>query len=158
MKYSTNIIEINVISIQRGNQYYYELLKTIDGGNQPQSLYSTYSCNDYIYQNISVDIWICDEIYKDRCINNENAKCVYFKKDKNCLSKTLCDKVENVSKSSCENEVTSSPSLTKYSYEKSKDIEKCVIKKLCINSLTKEECTSAETINPQVSKWVFDKI
>ena len=35
VKNSTNIIENNVIPILGGNQYYYELFKAIDGGNQP---------------------------------------------------------------------------------------------------------------------------
>ena len=87
----------------------------IDGGSQPQSLYFTYSCKDDKYKNISVDIWICDEIYKEQCINNKNTKCVYNKENKNCVSKTLCDKVEDVSKSLCENAVTSTSFLTKCS-------------------------------------------
>ena len=66
-----------------GNKYYYELFKTIDGGNQPQSLYFTYSYTNNIQQNISVDICICDEIYKEQCLNNENTKCAYNKEKKN---------------------------------------------------------------------------
>ena len=41
-----------------GNEYYFELFKTLDGGNHPQLLYFIYSCGDDIYQNVSVDIWI----------------------------------------------------------------------------------------------------
>ena len=150
------------IILSGGIAYCYELFKAMDGGNQPQSLYFTYSCGDNINQNVSVDIWICDEMYKDQCINNQTAKCVYNRENKKCISKTLCDKVENVSKSSCENAVTSTPSLTKCSYEKSEEgsntQEKCIIKKLCSNSLTEEECSTAEPINPKTSKCVYDKI
>ena len=150
------------IPIFGGSENYYELFKALDGGNQPQSLYFTYSCGEDIYKKASVVIWICDEIYRGQCINNETSKCVYNKENKNCISKTLCDKIENVSKSSCEDAVTSTPSLTKCYFEKSEEgantQEKCVIKKLCGNSLTEEECSSAETKNPKTSKCVFDKI
>ena len=144
-----------------GSEIYYELFKALDGGEQPQSLYFTYSCGSDIYGKASVIIWICDEIYRNQCINNETSKCVYNKENKICISKTLCDKIENVSKSSCENAVTSTPSLTKCYYEKSEEgantQEKCIIKKLCGNSLTEEECASAETINPKTSKCIYDK-
>ena len=83
--------------------YYYELFKALDGENQPQSLYFTYACLENINQNVTVNIWICEEISKD-------------------------------------------PN------------EKCVIKKLCNNSLTEDECTSAEATNPKTSKCVYDKI
>ena len=52
-----------------GNEYYYELFKALDGGNQPQLLYFTLSCGDDIYQKASVNVWICDEINKDQCVN-----------------------------------------------------------------------------------------
>ena len=151
------------LHILGGSESYYELFKALDGGNQPQTLNFIYTCgDDTIYENASVYIWICDEIYKDQCINNQNTKCVYNKENKKCISKTLCDKIENVSKSSCENAVTSTPSLTKCYYEKSEEGAntqgKCVIRKLCVNSLTEEECSSAETKNPKTSKCVFDKI
>ena len=150
------------IQIFGGSEKYYELFKALDGGNQPQSLYFTYSCGEDIYEKASVVVWICDEIYRGQCINNETSKCVYNKENKNCISKALCDKIENVSKTSCEDAVTSTPSLTKCYYEKYKEgantQEKCVIKKLCGNSLTEEECSSAETKNPKTSKCVFDKI
>ena len=150
------------IPIFGGSEKYYELFKALDGGNQPQLLYFTYSCGEDIYEKASVVIWICDEIYRGQCINNETSKCIYNKENKNCISKALCDKIENVSKTSCEDAVTSTPSLTKCYYEKYKEgantQEKCVIKKLCGNSLTEEECSSAETKNPKTSKCVFDKI
>ena len=56
--------------------------------------------------------------------------------------------------------MTSTPSLTKCIYEKSGEgsniQEKCTIKKLCVNSLTEEECNSAVTINPETSKCIFN--
>ena len=68
--------------IDGGEEYYYEFFKAIDEGNQPQSLYFTYSCTEDIYKNVSVYIWICEEIYKAQCINNENTKCAYNEKIK----------------------------------------------------------------------------
>jgi len=64
------------------SENYYELFKALDGGNQPQILNFIYSCGDTIYENASVDIWICDEIYKDQCINNQTTKCIYKKEKK----------------------------------------------------------------------------
>ena len=140
-----------------GNEYYYEIFKAIDVADQPQFLnFSQYKYNEIVL-NVSVKIWICDEKYKDQCINNESILCFYDKENKNCISKPLCNKIKNVSKSSCENAVTYSPDLTKCSYDSSTN-EKCVIKNLCVNSLTEEECASAEPKNPKTSKCVFDKI
>ena len=150
--------------IHGGSEYYYEIFKALDVANQPQSLNFSYYCySDGIpIINESINIWICDEVYKDQCINNETTKCFYNKESNSCISKPLCDKIKNVSKSSCESAVTSTPSLTKCSYEKPENgtntNEKCKIKNLCINSLTEEECASAEPINPKAAKCVYDKI
>jgi len=148
--------------IYGGSEYYYEIFKALDVADQPQLLNFSYFTYNTIQFNVSIKVWICDEKYKDQCINNETTKCVYDKENKKCISKTLCDKVENVSKFSCENAVTSTPSLTKCSYEEPQDSfnanEKCAIQNLCTNSLTEEECASAEPINPKTSKCVFDKI
>jgi hypothetical protein len=145
-----------------GTEYYYEIFKALDVSNQPQSIKFYYIQLSRNLINVTINIWICDEIYKDQCINNETTKCVYDKENKKCVSKPLCDKIENVSKSSCENAVTSTPSLTKCAYEKTENgtnvSEKCVFKNLCGNSLTEEECSLAEPINPKTSKCVFDKI
>ena len=58
------------------------------------------------------------------------------------------------------NAVTSTPSLTKCIYEKSEEEsniqENCTIKKLCMNSLTEEECNSAITINSETLKCIFN--
>ena len=71
-----NSIEIDndLEAIAGGEEYYYEFFKALDGGNQPQSLYFTYSCGHDIYEKVSVNIWICDEINKEQCVNNEIAK------------------------------------------------------------------------------------
>ena len=147
--------------IMGGEEYYYEIFKALDVSNQPQSLQFHYSQYNKIMFNITINIWICDEIYKDQCISNEYTKCVYNIENKKCISRPLCNKIENVSKSSCENGVTSTPSLTKCAYEKIENgtnvIEKCVIKNLCGNSLTEEECALAEPLNPKTSKCVYDK-
>jgi hypothetical protein len=107
-KNSTNQIESEfeneIEEILGGEEFYYEFFKALDGGNQPQSLYFTYSCGDDIYEKVSVNIWICDEINKEQCV------------------------------------------------------EKNIIEKFCINSLTEEECTSAEAKNPKTSKCVYDNI
>ena len=145
-----------------GSEYYYEIFKALEVSNQPQSIKFYFTQLNEIFINMTINIWICDEIYKDQCINNETTKCVYDKENKKFVSKPLCDKIENVSKSSCENAVTSTPSLTKCAYEKIENgtnvSEKCVIKNLCGNSLTEEECSLAEPINPKTSKCVYDKI
>ena len=147
--------------VMGGTEYYYEIFKALDVSNQPQSIQFHYSQYDKIMFNVTINIWICDEIYKDQCISNETSKCVYDIETKKCISKPLCDKIEKVSKSSCENAATSTPSLTKCAYEKTENgtnvIEKCVFKNLCGNSLTEEECASAEPINPKISKCVYDK-
>ena len=72
-KNSTDI-HYTPLPVEGGNEYYYEFFKALDGGNQPQSLYFTYSCGDDIYEKVSVNIWICDEINKEQCVNNEIAK------------------------------------------------------------------------------------
>ena len=104
VKSSTNQIEIQIEPIDGGNEYYYELFKALDEGNQPQSLYFTYSCGDDIVKKVLINIWICDEINKEQCV------------------------------------------------------KKNIIEKLCNNSLTEEECASAEAINPKTSKCVYDNI
>ena len=87
-------------------------------------------------------------------------KCIYNQENNSYESKTLCDKVEIASQYSCENAVTSTPSLSKCIYEKQAEgsniKDKCTIKKLCVNSLTEEECNSAITINPETLKCVFN--
>ena len=81
VKNSTSIIQEKPLPIAGGMEYYYELFKALNGGSQPQSLYYTYSCMDKISQNVSVNIWICDEISKD-----PNEKCV---------TKILCSEIKD---------------------------------------------------------------
>lgn len=146
--------------ISGGNEYYYEIFKALKETNHPITLKFTY---DFLWNprtNVTIDIWICDSIYKDKCINNNKTKCVYDKENKKCISKNLCDKIEQVSESSCNNAITITPSLTKCAYEKSGEepniVEKCVIKKVCSSSLSEEECNSVLTLNPETTKCIFN--
>ena len=79
-KANNSTFHFRPMKISGGSENYYELFKALDGGNQPQTLNFIYSCGDTIYENASVAIWICDEIYKDQCINNQTKKCIYKKK------------------------------------------------------------------------------
>jgi len=85
LKNSTGAIQSEIQPIEGGTEYYYELFKALDGGNQPQSLYFTYSCGDDIVQNIAVNIWVCDEISKDI-----KEKCVIEKLCSNALTEEEC--------------------------------------------------------------------
>ena len=104
-----------------GSEYYYEVFKALDGGNQIHSLYFTYTCGeDVIAQNATVDIFICDENNKntnEKCANKINSctnslneeecalaeatdpktsKCVYDKAEKVCKEeKKLCYEIED---------------------------------------------------------------
>ena len=157
----TSIIMIDNAPIIGGTEEYYETFKALDITKKPELLHFIYTSETDTIMDVSVNLWVCDEIYKDQCISNEYTKCVYNIENKKCISRPLCNKIENVSKSSCENGVTSTPSLTKCAYEKIENgtnvIEKCVIKNLCGNSLTEEECALAEPLNPKTSKCVYDK-
>ena len=144
-----------------GTEFYYEVFQALEKSDHAKSLRFIYTNGHDLISNVSVDIYICDEIYKDQCINNETMKCVYNKENKNCISNTLCDKVESVSSTSCENAVTPTPSLTKCIYENNEEepnIQKnCTSKKLCKDSLKEEECNSAITQYPEITKCVFNK-
>ena len=140
-----------------GTEYYYKVYKAIGEGNQPQALKYTYSAFSNILTEVDINIWICDEIYKDECINNNTMKCVYDIETKKCSSKILCDKIINISKSNCENGITSTPSLTKCTYEKTDGVEKCAIKNLCTNSFSEEECNSAVPLNSITSYCIYDE-
>ena len=150
-----------MVPILGGSEEYYEIYKALDVTGQPELLHLIYTRNgkDFII-DVYVNIWICDDLFKDQCINNGNMKCIYNQENNSCESKTLCDKVEIASQISCENAVTSTPSLSKCFYEKQAEgsniQEKCATKKLCLNSLTEEECNSAITINPEALKCIFN--
>ena len=158
----THIITINNWPIVGGSEEYYEIFKAVDmtNKNEPEYLHLIYTDGKEILKDVFINLWVCDEIYKDQCIDNDSMKCIFDHENKKCMSKALCDKVEIASELSCKNAVTSTPSLTKCIYEKSGEgsniQEKCTIKKLCVNSLTEEECNSALTINPETSKCIFN--
>ena len=147
-------------SYHGGSEEYYEIYKALNTTNQPEFLYFIYTRGEDIIVDASVTLWVCDEIYKDQCISNETVKCVFDKESQSYISKTLCNKVDEPSKSSCEKAVTSTPSLTKCIYEDSNEQsnmpKNCSIKKLCIASLTEEECKSAITMNPESTRCIFN--
>ena len=97
----------------------FEIYKALNVTGQPELLHfiNRFDGKEALI-DVSVNIWVCDEVYKDQCIDNETMKCIYIQKNNSCVSKTLCDKVETASEYSCENAVTSTPSLTKCIYEK----------------------------------------
>ena len=97
----------------------YEIYKALNVTGQPELFHFIYRFDGREpFIDVSVNIWVCDEVYKDQCIDNDTMKCIYIQKNNSCVSKTLCDKVETASEYSCENAVTSTPSLTKCVYEK----------------------------------------
>ena len=151
-----NSIRFIDIPVSGGSENYYEVFKALNDSDQPISFNYNYFQLSNILYNISINIWICDEIYKDQCVNNETMKCVYNKEDKSCFSRPLCNKIEEISETSCNNAVTSTPSLTKCIYEKVNDVEGCSIKNLCINSFKEEECNSPIVLNPETSKCIFN--
>ena len=155
--YKQSSINYYPVPMVGGSEYYYKVYKAIGEGNQPQELKFTYSSFSNIITEVNVNIWICDEIYKDKCINNDTAKCTYDIETKKCSSKISCDKITNISKSNCENGITSTPSLTKCIYEKINEEEKCTIKNLCVNSFSEEECNSAVPLNPITSYCIYDE-
>ena len=159
----TYIITINNKQFFGGTEEYYEMFKAVDvtNENEPEYLHLIYTDRREIIKDVYVNLWVCDEIYKDQCLDNDTMKRIFDQENKSCMSKTLCDKVEIASQNSCENAATSTPSLTKCIYENSEEEvniqENCTIKKLCVNSLTEEECTnSAITINPETLKCIFN--
>ena len=158
----TYIITINNEQFFGGTEEYYEIFKALDvtNENEPEYLHLVYADRREIIKDVYINLWVCDEVYKDQCIDNDTVKCIFDQENKRCMSKKLCDKVEIASQNSCENAVTSTPSLTKCIYENSEEEsniqENCTIKKLCVNSLTEEECNSAITINPETLKCVFN--
>ena len=134
----TYIITINNVQVFGGTEEYYKIFKAVDvtNVNEPEYLHLIYTNGREIIKDVNINLWDCDEIYKDQCIDNDTMKCIFDQENKSCISKTLCDKVEIASQNSCENATTSTPSLTKCIYENSEEQENCTIKKLCVNSLT----------------------
>ena len=139
--------------IMGGPEVYYEIYKALEVTDQPAFFHlilsrSWYNFSEY-YSEQYIYIWVCDEIYKDQCINNDTMKCVYDKENKTYTSKILCDKVENPSESSCDNAVTFTPSLTKCIYNSTK--EKCVEEEKFCNEINngaiKSICSNAKVSN-----------
>ena len=98
----------------------FEIYKAFNVTGQPELFHFIYRFDGREpFIDVSVNnIWVCDEVYKDQCIDNDTMKCIYIQKNNSCVSKTLCDKVETASEYSCQNAVTSTPFLTKCVYEK----------------------------------------
>ena len=146
--------------INGGEEYYYEVFKALNEEKQPQILKFIYSDNDnnVIAYEVTITIWICDEIDKAICLNNDTMNCEYDKENKKCTPINLCDKIENISKQTCENVITLTPNLTKCIYEKKNGIEKCLLKNLCVNSLSEEECNSAITSNRTIYNCIYDEV
>ena len=130
--YQTSSIRYMPMPIVGGTEYYYEVYKAIGEGNQTQAMKFIYSCLTNIETEIDVNILISE-------------------------SEILCDKITNISEFNCENGITSTPSLTKCTYEKTNGEEKCVIKNLCSNSFSEEECNSAVPLNPIISYCIYDE-
>ena len=102
-----------------GSYEKYEIYKALNMTGQSELFHFIYRFDGKEpFIDASVNIWVCDEVYKDQCIDNDTMKCIYIQNNNSCVSKTLCDKVETASKYSCEDAVTSTPSLTKCIYEK----------------------------------------
>ena len=155
--YQTSSIRYMPMPIVGGTEYYYEVYKAIGEGNQTQAMKFIYSCLTNIETEIDVNILISDEIYKEQYINNDTTNLTYDIETKNYTSEILCDKITNISEFNCENGITSTPSLTKCTYEKTNGEEKCVIKNLCVNSFSEEECNSAVPLNPIISYCIYDE-
>lgn len=155
---NSNGISFHYTPILGGSEYYYEVFKALNEKNQPQILKFKYSCGYNIITEVNIKIWICDEIYKEQCIDNDKMKCIYDTENKKCTSNILCDKIEDISKQACEKGITSTPSLTKCTFEKTGNEEKCIIKNLCTNSFSEEECNSAVALNPITSHCAYDEL
>ena len=99
----TRIIIINNEPIVGGSEEYYEIFKAVDmtNKNEPEYLHLIYTNGKEILKDVFINLWVCDEIYKDQCIDNDSMKCIFDQENKKCMSKALCDKVEIASELSC---------------------------------------------------------
>ena len=96
VKSSTNQIEIQIEPIDGGNEYYYELFKALDEGNQPQSLYFTYSCGDDIIEKLCNNSLTEEECASAEAINPKTSKCVYDNIQKVCKEeKKFCNEIKD---------------------------------------------------------------
>ena len=122
-----------------GSEIYYEVFKALHEANIPQKLKFIYTCSsDYIYRNVSVNIWVCDEILDNKCIN-----------------KKKCSEIESPSKENCENFITSNEESKCIFDEKN---NKCIEKNICSLVVNEPEinCEEAATINIK-TKCVYDE-
>ena len=133
------IIKENIEPIDGGSELYYEVFKALHETNHPQTLNFIYTCgfND-IYQNVYINIWICDEIYENKCIN-----------------KIKCSEIESPSKENCENFNTSNEEL-KCIFDENNN--KCTEKKICSLVVNEPEinCEKATTLNIK-TKCIYDE-
>ena len=92
----TSIVVIDNHPKVGGTEKYYETFKPLDVTKEPELLHFIYTSETDTIRDVSVTIWVCDEIYKDQCINDETVKCVYNQESNSCISKTLCDKIKKL--------------------------------------------------------------
>ena len=121
-----------------GSEFYYETFKALHEKNIPLTIKYIYTCcSEQIYTNVSINIWICDEIYEDNCIN-----------------KKKCSEIEYPSKENCENSI-SSDEESKCIFDENNN--KCIEKKICSLVANEQEiyCDSAMTLNIK-TKCVYD--
>ena len=141
-----------------GSKTYYHYFKALKKTEEPiilNYIYSTYE-NSEIRVNATIKIWIFDEFYTDKCINNYK-KCIYNEENKNCISKILCRNKEISPEISCNESNESiilSPSMTKCIFAENE--QKCILKNLCTSSLSKEICNSSFTLNPNITKCAYN--
>ena len=130
-----------------GTEFYYEVFKALHETNSPQKLKFIYECcgnSGKIYTNVSINIWVCDEIYDNKCIN-----------------KKKCSEIESPSKENCEKATTSDDVRLKCALNIEGDNKNCrEEEKKCleiINGATEEICMNATTIEEN-RICVLDKI
>ena len=169
--------EIYIQPIAGGSALYYETFKALHETNQPLTLKYIYTCGfGPIYTNVSIDLWICNEIYEDKCINkktcseieslskenceklitsNEESKCIFDENNNKCLEKKICSLVVNEPETNCDQAVTLNIK-TKCAYDEMQ--KKCIEKnKTCtemFEGANNEICSSASTENSTCS---YDK-
>ena len=140
-------ISANNWDIQGGSEDHYFVFKALEKTEMPIILNYDYSCGgvDSI-SKVIITIHICESNSLDNCINNDKIKCTYNKENYNCISKTLCNKIEIPSESSCNEAITSTPSITRCIYNEDK--KQCLDTPICkyINNIENENsCISAPT-------------
>ena len=130
---------------------YYLLFKALNKTNQTKIFHFSFESTGYnnieILTTAFVKINIFDIKYRDKCINNSTNKCVCDEKNENCESKILCNLILEPSEKSCKEAATPSPWTERCIYgkigEEPNTQEKCIIKKICIDTLLADECNSA---------------